>query len=712
MKKIGLIAIICALVAVFFAFDGGQYLTLDALKSGQAQFAAYYEARPVQTLSVFMLIYIAVTALSLPGAAVMTLAAGGLFGFWTGLVMVSFASTIGATLAFWVARYVLGEGFQKKYSDRLKRINAGIEKDGTFYLLFLRLVPAFPFFLVNILMGLTKINVVKYFVVSQIGMLPGTAVFVFAGTALSDVQSVGDIFSGQMLIAFALLGVFPIAVKRIMDFVKAQKVYKGFSKPKSYDYNLVAIGAGAAGLVSTYIGAAVNAKVALIEKHKMGGDCLNTGCVPSKALIKTAKVLNTIGQHKKYGLKSAAADFTFKDVMKRVHRIIKAIEPHDSVERYTNLGVNVIEGEAKIIDPWTIKIGRKKITTRNIVIATGAMPFVPPILGLDKVPYYTSDTLWEMKKQPKNLVVLGGGPIGSELTQSFARLGSNVTQVEMADRIMTREDPEVSDYIKSRFEAEGVNVLTDHKAVGFEKRGRKNIILVEHAGKTKEIEFDAVLVAIGRVPRVKGFGLEKIGVEMTDRGAVASDDFLRTNVPNIFVAGDVAGSYQFTHTAAHQAWYAAVNALFGRFKKFAVDYRVIPWATYTDPEVARVGLNEAEAKAQGIDYEVTQYGIDDLDRAIAEDEAHGWVKVLTPPGKDKILGVTIVGHQAGDLLSEFVLAMKYNLGLNKILGTIHTYPTFSESAKYTAGVWKNAHKPKKLLNWIKKYHAWERGSST
>lgn len=709
MKKIAITALLIVCASGFFVFGGAEYLTLDALKNGQETFDSYYSANPALTIAGFMLMYIFITALSLPGAAVMTLAAGALFGLFTGTVVVSIASTIGATLAFFVARYVLGESVQKKYKARLTRINQGIEKDGVSYLLFLRLVPVFPFFLVNILMGLTKMNVGKYFVISQLGMLPGTIVYVFAGTALADIESLSDIVSTKMLLAFALLGSFPIIVTRLLDVMKSQRVYGGYKRPKSYDYNLVAIGGGAAGLVSTYIGAAVNAKVALIEKHKMGGDCLNTGCVPSKALIKTAKVMHITKNHDKYGIKSAKATIDFKQVMARVHDVIKKIEPHDSVERYTSLGVDVIEAEAKIIDPWTIQVGDRKITTRNIVVATGASPFIPPIKGLETAPFYTSETLWSLDKLPEKLIVLGGGPIGSEMTQAFARLGASVTQVEMTDYIMGREDVDVSEYMKSRFEGEGIKVLTGYKASEFFVKNNKYYMIVEKRDGDKiEIEFDAVIVAVGRKARVNGFGLEDIGVELSDGGAIASDDFLRTNFPNVFVAGDVAGSYQFTHTAAHQAWYAAVNALFGKFKKFAVDYSVIPWTTYTDPEVARVGLNEAEAVDQGIEFDVVKYHLNDLDRAITESETEGWVKVLTPPKSDKILGVTIVGSHAGDILAEFVLAMKHGLGLNKILGTIHTYPTFAEANKYAAGEWKKANKPEWLLKLLKSYHDYRR----
>jgi dihydrolipoamide dehydrogenase len=558
-------------------------------------------------------------------------------------------------------------------------------------------------------MGLTPMRAGAYYLVSQIGMLPGTAVYVNAGTQLGQIESAAGILSPGILISFVLLGIFPLIAKRIIDIVKSRKAFDGWEKPEKFDYNLVAIGAGSGGLVSAYIAAAVKAKVALIEKDKMGGDCLNTGCVPSKALIRSAKMISYAKRAKEFGLQSGHVEYDFGEVMERVQRVIEKVEPHDSIERYTELGVECFTGSATITSPWTVEVNGETLTTRNIIVATGASPLVPPITGIDKVDYLTSDNLWQLRQNPGRLVVLGGGPIGSEITQAMARLGAQVTQVEMMSRIMSREDPEVSEYVQKQFEADGVQVLTGHMAKEVVVEEDEKSLHCEANGETVKIPFDQILVAIGRRPNVTGFGLEELGVEISARGTVAVDPLLRTNFPNIFAVGDVAGPYQFTHTASHMAWYAAVNALFGTFKSFKVDYSVIPWATFTDPEVARVGLSEDEAKAQKIAYEVTHYGIDDLDRAIADSEDHGWVKVLTKPGSDKLLGVTIVGSHAGDLLAEYVLAMKHGLGLNKILGTIHTYPTLSEANKAAAGVWKKAHAPEKLLEWVKKFHTWRRG---
>ena len=720
MKKMFVLVLVLSAVGAFFALDLNQWLTFDGLKASLSQFEALRQQSPYKVALIFFVAYVLVTALSLPGAVIMTLAAGALFGLASGTLLVSFASSIGATLAFLASRYLLRDVIQARFGDRLKAINEGMAKDGTLYLFTLRLVPLFPFFLVNLLMGLTPIKTLSYYWISQLGMLAGTLVYVNAGTELAKINSLSVILSPGLVLSFALLGIFPLLAKQFLKFLRRRRVYAKWSRPVKFDRNLVVIGAGAAGLVTSYIAAAVKAKVTLVESHKMGGDCLNYGCVPSKALIKSARMAHQMRHADHYGLRAVTPEFSFRQVMVRVHEVIDTIAPHDSVARYTALGVEVLQGHARIVDPWTVEVTQndgqpgprvQRLTTRSIVIAAGARPFVPPLPGLDEVGYVTSDTLWDefakLDAPPKRLVVLGGGPIGCELAQSFARLGSQVIQIEMAPRLMLREDLEVSELARQALLRDGVQVLTNHKALRCEKKGLRKFIVVEHQGAEVSIEFDAILFAVGRTARLQGYGLEDLGIA-TQR-TVPVNDYLETLYPNIYAAGDVAGPYQFTHTAAHMAWYAAVNALFGDFKKFKVDYSVVPWATFIEPEVARVGLNEQDAIEKGIDYELTRYGIDDLDRAIADDTARGFVKVLTVPGKDKILGVNIVGEHAADLLAEFVLAMKHELGLTKILGTIHTYPTLAEANKYAAGEWKRAHAPKKLLAWVGRFHSWRLG---
>ncbi len=715
MVVVALVAVVVLLLMVaksqgIAVFD---YLSLQSLKAHQETIDAYFQANPLVTAGTYFVIYVLVTAFSLPGAAVMTLAGGAVFGLLWGTLIVSFASSIGATLAFLVSRYLLRDVVQSRFGDKLKAVNKGIEKDGPFYLFTLRLVPLFPFFVINLVMGLTPLATRTFYWVSQLGMLAGTLVYVNAGTQLARIDSLDGILSPGLIASFTLLGLFPLITHKIVDRVKARRVYARWEKPARFDRNVVVIGAGSAGLVTAYIGAAVKAKVTLVERHKMGGDCLNTGCVPSKALIRSAKFLSHVKRSREFGIREAAASFDFSDVMARVRKVIADIEPHDSVERYSELGVECLSGEAKIVSPWEVEVrtpqGTRKLTTRSIVIAAGARPFVPPIPGLDEAGYLTSDTVWQLRELPARMVVLGGGPIGSELTQAFARLGSKITQVEMLPRILIREDPEVSDTVMRSFRDDGVNVLVKHKAKQVIVEDGEKILLCDGPAGEIRVPFDAILVAVGRVANTTGYGLEELGIGTNQARTVETNEFLQTIYPNIFACGDVAGPFQFTHTAAHQAWYAAVNALFGDFRRFRADYSVIPWATFTEPEVARVGLNETEARERNIAHEVTVYGIDDLDRAIADSEAHGMVKVLTVPGKDKILGATIVGEHAGDLIAEFVLAMRHGLGLNKILGTIHIYPTLAEANKFAAGNWKKEHVPQRVLQWLKRYHAWTRG---
>jgi len=709
-KKIVILVIIVIFIIIFKNLGLEIYLNLDYIKENRLVFADYYSQHTLQVILIYFSAYVLATALSLPGATILTLLGGALFGLGYGLLIISFASTIGATISFVVSRTLFRDYVQTKFENHLKTINAGVEKDGSFYLFTLRLIPLFPFFFINLVMGVTNIKVIPFYLISQIGMLPGTLVFVNAGVQLGSISYISDIMSFKLLLSFALLGIFPLIAKKIVSIVRAKKVYQNYKKPDEYDYNMVVIGAGAAGLVTSYICAAVKSKVALIEKDKMGGDCLNTGCVPSKALIKAAKVVHSAKTSEKFGVSVENISIDFKKVMGRVHNVIADVEPHDSVERYSSLGVECVAGEAEIISPWEVKVGDRILKTKNITIATGASPFVPPIKGIDQIDILTSNNLWKLEELPENFVVLGGGPIGLEMAQSFARLGSKVTVVEMGPRIMPREDEDVAAEVTKLIKLDGVNILTGHMASEFigGKDGKQEILVCKTDNGDVEILFDKVLVAVGRKANLKGFGLKNLDISIRKNGTIEANEFLQTNYPNIFVCGDVTGPYQLTHTAAHQAWYCAVNGLFQGFKKFKVDYSVIPWCTYTDPEVATVGKNELICEEEGLSYDVTKYQLDDLDRAIAEGATYGFVKVLTKKGSDHILGATIVGQNAGELLTEFVSAMKHDNGLNAILGTIHSYPTMAEANKYVAGNWKKANSPEKVLRFLAKFHAWRR----
>jgi pyruvate/2-oxoglutarate dehydrogenase complex dihydrolipoamide dehydrogenase (E3) component/uncharacterized membrane protein YdjX (TVP38/TMEM64 family) len=710
-KKIIVLLAVALALASYFAFDLGQYLDLAALKERQQAFEAYYQDNPVTTVALYFAAYVLITGLSLPGATIITLAGGTLFGLALGTLVVSFASTIGATLAFLASRYLLRDWVRTRFRDKLAAIDAGLDKDGPFYLFTLRLVPLFPFFAINLLMGLTGIRTWTFYWVSQLGMLAGTVVYVNAGTQLAQIDSASGILSPTVIASFALLGIFPLLAKWMLNAIKARRVYRRWNKPARFDRNLVVIGGGSAGLVASYIAAAVKAKVTLIEGDKMGGDCLNTGCVPSKALIRSARFVRQSRRAVELGLpdmRNTSPEIDFAQVMARVQRVVETVEPHDSVDRYTGLGVDIVRGHAKVVSPWEVEVNGRRISTRTIIIAAGARPFVPPIPGLDEVGYLTSDTLWTLKTLPKRLLVLGGGPIGCELAQAFAQLGSVVTQVEMASHLMGREDEEAARFVEQALRADGVQVMTGTRAVRCERHGEARSLIVEKGGAELSLEFDVLLCAVGRVARTEGYGLEELGIPLSPKKTVDTDAYLQTLYPNIYACGDVAGPYQFTHTAAHQAWFATVNALFGQFKRFRADYRVVPWCTFTTPEVARVGLSEQEARDQDIAHEITRFDLAELDRAITDEAAHGFVKVLTVPGKDRILGVTIVSEHAGEMIAEYVLAMKHGLGLNKILGTIHVYPTWPEANKHAAGEWKRAHAPQRVLEWLPRYHAWRR----
>ncbi len=712
-KKIKQIVILISIIlAIFIAryFELQNYLTFEYLKSQKEILTNNYNENQPMFIVLYFIVYVISVAVSFPGATIFTLAAGAIFGVVTGTILVSFASTLGATISFLFSRYLFRDIVQSKFGSSLDSINKGVKEDGKFYLLSLRLIPAFPFFLINLLMGLTRISVFQFFLISQIGMLPGTIVYVNAGTQIASLNSPKEIVSPSLLFSFLALGLLPLFAKFIVSRIKVRNIYKNYKIPKKFDYNIVAIGGGAAGLVTSYIASTVKAKVALIEKHKMGGDCLNYGCVPSKAIIASAKKVHLTKKAGEFGLKKVDIKFDFIDIMNRVSEIIKKIEPNDSVDRYSKLGVECITGTAKIKTPFEIEVNGKTITTKNIVIATGASPLIPNLPGLKDVPYLTSETLWNLKTLPNKFLIIGAGAIGCEMAQAFSRLGSNVTLVEFSNKILPRDDLDVSTFMNKILSDEGITILTSHKVTEFFKKNNSFYAKIESNSSIQEIEFDYVLLSMGRKPRIEGFGLEELGVKISNRNSIEVNEFMETNYPNIFACGDVAGPFQLTHTASHEAWYASVNALFGIFKKFKTDYSVIPYTTFTDPEVSHVGLSEDESIKNNIPVEITKYDLHELDRAIAESENKGFIKVLTEPGKDKILGVTIVGYNAGELLTEFVLAMKYKIGLSKILGTIHSYPTMGEGNKYVAGNWKKARKPEKLLKFVEVFHNWRRNS--
>lgn len=706
--KIALIALLAIAVLSYITLDIDQYLTLEYAQSQLSDIQQFKNENFALTAFIYFAGYVIATSLSIPGALMITLLGGAIFGVFWGTILVSFASSIGATLAFLVSRYLLRDWVERRFGSYMAPINKGIERDGNFYLFSIRMVPLFPFFVVNLLMGLTAIRTLSFYWVSQLGMFTSTVIYLNAGSELSQISSLSGLVSAPVLFSLVLLGIFPLFARLFLNSLQRKKTLRNFEKPKHFDANVVVIGAGSAGLVASLITAGAKAKVVLIEKHKMGGDCLNTGCVPSKSIIRSGRIMSYIRRAKEYGIDNGQGEVNFQAVMARVQDVIKTIEPHDSVERFTSLGVDVELGDAVVESPYVVRVNDRTITTRSIIIATGARPFVPPIPGLDDIDFLTSDSVWSLEALPKRLLVVGGGPIGCELAQAFSNLGSEVTQVDMSERIMPREDEEVSEAVMRAFREQGIRLLTGHELIKFGTAENGDFMEAEHKGETIRVEFDKVLLAVGRKANVEGFGLERLNLRLTEKGNLEVNEFLQTSIPNIFACGDVAGPYQFTHMASFQAWFASLNAMLGGLWRSRVNYKVVPWATFTDPEVARVGLSEQEARDQGVEYELTRYEMDHHDRSLADGEAHGFVKVLTEPGKDRILGVTIVGYHAGELIGEFVFAMTHGMGLKKISAVTHIYPTLLEANKFAANAWRNERLPEKYFPYLNKFFAWLR----
>jgi pyruvate/2-oxoglutarate dehydrogenase complex dihydrolipoamide dehydrogenase (E3) component/uncharacterized membrane protein YdjX (TVP38/TMEM64 family) len=700
--------LLVAVIAALLVFGWRHGFSLETLKDSRRALLARNAAHPFGFAAAFFGLYALAAGLSLPFAEVMTVAAGALFGLLEGTALVSFASTLGATLAMLSSRFLFRDWVRRHAGERLRRFEQGFVRDGAFYLFSLRLVPVVPFFLINLLAGLVPMKLRTYWWVSQLGMLPATIVYVIAGTQLGQVTSVSALLSPTLIGALVLIALLPWLARGVLALARRRRVYRGWQRPRSFDRNLVVIGAGAAGLVSAYIAATVRAKVTLIEGQRMGGDCLNTGCVPSKALIRVARAAHEVRQARHFGIEVSAPRVDFAAAMRQVRAAIAAVAPHDSVERFRELGVDVRRGHAQIVSPWCVEVDGEPVTTRAIVIAAGAEPVVPELPGLREAGYLTSETVWNLETLPPRLLILGGGPIGCELSQAFARLGSKVTVVQRAERLLMREDDEVSAFVADRLREDGVDVRTGHNAVALESDDDGRWLRCEHAGTSVRMAFDAILVAVGRLPRTQGYGLEDLKIPLTPKRTIETDAYLQTLYPNIYACGDVAGPWQQTHAGAHQAWYATINALFGGIKRFRVDGRVMPAVTFTDPEIARVGLNEREAQGRSMAYEVTRFDLAELDRALAEQAPRGFVKVLTAPGKDRILGATCVGPHAGDWIAEFALAMRHRIGLNGILATVHAYPTFAEANRYAAGAWRKAHAPERALRWLGRWHRWRR----
>ena len=705
MKKVFFLIVVLCILFIFYFFEGFRFLSLDYIQNEFESWKGFVQERWLSSAIIFFVVYVSATALSFPGATLLTLLAGALFGIVWGVVIVSFASTLGATFAFLGTRYLFRDFVERRFGVFIQRMNQGLKTDGELFVLSLRLIPVVPFFVVNAVFGLTQISTLKFFFYSQLGMIPGTFLYVNAGQELGKLRSLNGLLSPSVLISLTLLGIFPWLVRFGVLVMRNWQTYRLFPRPKSYDYNLIVIGAGAGGLVTSFIAAALKSKVLLIEKHLMGGDCLNYGCVPSKALLRSASAIHNIRHAGKFGIEVSEPKINFEKIMGRVQSVIKKIAPHDSVERYTKMGVDCISGEAILRSPFEVEVNGKKITTKNVVLATGAEPFIPQIPGLEETNVLTSETLWKLKELPRKLLVVGGGAMGCELAQAFGRLGSQVILVERSCFLLPRGDTEASAFIQKVFAEEHVQVLLSSEVISVSS----NIATIRSASTEMTVEFDKILFAIGRKARTQGFGLEQLGIELTDQKTIQHDEFLATRFPNIFVCGDCAGPYQLTHVAAHQAWYAAINALFSPFKKFKQDLRVIPSVIFTSPQIAQVGLTEAEAKDKKIEFQMHRYDLQDLDRAICDGDPRGFVKILVQAETGQIIGATIVSQNSGESISEIVLAMKHRIGIGKILETIHAYPTWAEANKYVAGKWKSANAPQLALKILEEFHSWRRG---
>ena len=439
-------------------------------------------------------------------------------------------------------------------------------------------------------------------------------------------------------------------------------------------YNLVVIGAGTAGLVTAAGSVALGARVALIERNKMGGDCLNFGCVPSKALISSARLLHRMRHALRWGIDASEPVFDFNEIFSKLRMARAELAPLDSQERFESLGVDVFQDEATFLSPVELAVGDEKLRARHFVIATGSHAAIPPAIGASRVPYFTNETIFdELKEKPESLLIVGGGPIGCELGQMFGRVGVKVTLIQRGSRLLKKEDPAVSEFVQATLEAEGVRILTRFEVE--EAKETAGAITLRGAGQS--VSGSALLIAAGRQPNVENLNLRKANVSFTERG-VTVDEYLETSQPGIYAAGDVVGQLQFTHVADYHAEIAIRNTLVPfSFLRQKVDYSVVPWCTYLDPEVATVGLTEIQAKERGTDYELIEQEMKAVDRAVVERTDAGFARVLVKRGSDKILGATIVGEHAGELIQEFVLAMKHGIGLKQIASTIYAYPTFA-----------------------------------
>ncbi len=660
--------------------------------------------------------YAVLTVAMIPGSA-LTIGSGLIFGFWKGFAVVTVGANLGALGAFLLARTLFRERAEAlaRGQKTFRAVDSAIAREGFRIVLLLRLSPVFPFTVLNVLLGVTGISAASYVLANLIGMLPGTLMFVYLGTlgeAAAGTQSLGQ--TVLRIVGLAATVVVTVVITRIARRALKAASLDGGANPgvapeaapvgagaktipgDAYDqallasvkptahvnpipqdrYNLVVIGAGTAGLVTAAGGAGLGAKVALIEKHMFGGDCLNVGCVPSKGIIRAGRAAAAVREAGAFGIRLAGEPrIDFAATMERMRRLRAGIAPHDSVKRFSELGIDVYLGEGRFTGPDEIEVGGNKLRFQAAVIATGARATFPRIPGIEEVEPLTNENVFTLTELPRSLILLGAGAIGCEMAQTFRRLGSEVTIVIRGNRIMTREDPDAALIVQRKFEQEGIRVLTGSAIKRAEKRGGKKVIVIERDGSEESVEADQILIGMGRAPNVEGLGLSAAGIAYGTEG-VTVDANMRTTNPRVFAAGDICSRLKFTHAADAQARIVLRNALF--FGRARATDLVIPWCTYTDPEIAHVGCYEKEARDRGLAVTTFTVPLEDVDRAILDGETEGFGRIHLKSGTDRILGATVVASHAGDMIGELTMAIQNGLGAGKLASVIHPYPTQGE----------------------------------
>ncbi|MBA3536096.1 MAG: FAD-dependent oxidoreductase [Tatlockia sp.] len=676
--------LLLGLLILFFSLRLDKYLTFTSLRENRATLISWTKEHFFMAALLYMSCYTLAVAASVPGAVFLTLAGGFLFGVVFGTVFVIVSATLGATALFFAVRTSFGDWLAKSALSWLGRMREGFQQNAFSYLLMLRLVPLFPFWVVNIVPALLGVDAKTFIITTFFGILPGSIVYVMVGNGLSHVfeanqtPNLGIIFDIKVLLpllALAALSFIPILYKRVNP-----KEQKKNPKTNQIKCDLSIIGAGAGGLSVAAVAAQLGLKVVLLESGKMGGDCLNYGCVPSKSLLAAGKIAYQLRHAAQFGISSKGLEIDFKKVMQQVHAVIKVLAKNDSVERFESLGVQVIKAVARFSGVNTLVAQDRVIEARRIVIATGSSPFKPPIPGLEDTPYLTNETIFNLTEQPKHLIVIGGGPIGCELAQAFSMLGSKITLIE-GFNLLPKDDVDCVAILRAQLKAMGIIIHEQAKVLGVEPHAHGGIkVSINQAGEKLAIRGSHLLIATGRRANVENLDLEKAGIVYSNKG-IEVNSRLQTSNRRVYALGDVVGPYQFTHMATYQAGIVLRNIAFKIPAK--VDYRAIPWVTYTLPEIAHVGLLAEEALKHA-DIQFTEWSFLENDRAQTEHSLEGKIKIISDK-KGRVLGVTIVGAHAGELILPWVIAIREKRTLRSFTDAVSPYPTLSEISKRVAG---------------------------